>query len=165
MTAPPIPMTYQGAGVFHTLPRFVPLAAEHYGQGEVVNLAPVEERSRKSHDHYFAALTELWATLPEHLADRYANAETFRKAGLIATGHCSTDQTVCASNAEALRLRAALLRHAPESLAVIRGAVVTVYTAHSQSMKAMGREVFQRSKDDVLGWAQAQVGADAARAA
>jgi hypothetical protein len=41
------------------------------------------------------------------------------------------------------------------AIVTVREAVVTVYTAKSQSMRAMGRETFQKSKDDVLAWAEA----------
>lgn len=153
----PIRMTYNGGGLFLADPKMVKACEDQFGVGEVLTMAPVEERSRRSHDHFFARMDEIWQTLHERLKDRYPNADTFRRTALISTGHCDTDTTVCASNAEALRLRAVAKRLAPDSIATVRGAVVTIYTAHSQSVKAMGKETFQRSKDDCLGWAEAQV--------
>lgn len=164
MTPPPIPMVWNGAH-FTPLPKFASLAVDSYGAGEIVSLAPVDKRSGKSHDHFFAAMQEMWATLPESTGDRYPTVEAFRKSALIATGHCDTDTTVCSSNAEALRLRAVVQHVAPESLAVMRNNVVTIYTAHSQSMKAMGAKVFQKSKDDCLNWAAQQLGLDGFNAA
>lgn len=153
----PIPMIYSGDGLFMADRRAVQMCEDRFGVGEALTMAPVEERSKRSHDHFFVTMDELWGTLPEHLSDRYPNADTFRRTALISTGHCDTDTTVCASHAEALRLRAVARRLAPDSIATIRGAVVTIYTAHSQSMKAMGKAIFQKSKDDCLGWAQQQV--------
>lgn len=156
----PVRMTYGGSGVFMADPRMVQACEDRFGHGEVLTMAPVEERSKRSHDHFFAQMDELWQTRPEHLTDAYPTAEAFRKRALIATGHCDTNTTVCASNAEALRMLALANALAPESLAIVRGSVVTVYTAHSQSMKAMGKEAFQKSKDDCLGWAAEQLGID-----
>lgn len=157
MTAPPIQLTHLGDGAFVADRRSIPACVEHFGQGEVLTMAVVEERSRKSHDHFFVQLGELFDTLPEHLAERYPNVEAFRHAALIYTGHCDTRTVVCATKAEAWRMAALARALAPESIAVPKGAVVTVYTAHSQSMRAMGKETFQRSKDDCLGWALNQI--------
>lgn len=165
MTCPPIQMTYSDEGVFLSDRRQRAVCDEHFGQGEVVTMARVEERSRKSHDHYFVTLGELFDTLPEHLNARWPTFDSFRKSGLIETGHCDTDTTVCATKAEAERLTVALKRHLPpECLTVLRGVVVTVYTPLSQSLKAMGKDRFQASKDDVLGWANEQVQQGAAKA-
>lgn len=162
MTAPPIPMMFDGE-TFRPLPRFHNEVAAHYGSGEVVVLAPVEERSKKSHDHFFVTLTEMWETRPEHLTDAYPTFDSFRKRALIAKGYCDVRTYVAASKAEAPRLAAFLGPMAPESVIVVRDAVVTIYTAHSQSRKAMGKETFQKSKDDCLAWAADQLGIDAAR--
>lgn len=160
MTLPPVHMTYSGGGVFLADKRQVAACEEHLGVGEVVTMAPIEERSRRSHDHFFATMEDLWQTRPEHLTDAYPTADSFRKRALIATGHCDTSTTVCASNAEALRMLALAKVLAPESLSTVKGVVVTVYTAHSQSMRAMGKAKFQESKDDCLGWAAVQLGID-----
>lgn len=153
----PIPMTYSGGGIFMADRRAIQMCEDRFGAGEALTMATVEERSKRSHDHFFATMEELWQTLPEHLADVYPTADSFRKRALIATNHCDANTTVCASNAEALRMLALANALAPESLAIVRGAVVIVYTAHSQSMKAMGKATFQKSKDDCLGWAEQQV--------
>lgn len=157
MTAPPIPCVWTGQA-FAPLPRFHNVAAGHYGEGEIVNVVAHEERSLRSHGHYFAALHDLWLSLPESMGDRWVSEEQFRKHGLIATGWRDERTIVCSSKAEALRL-AAFVRPIDEyAIVTVREAVVTVYTAKSQSQKAMGKEAFQKSKDDVLGWASDQVG-------
>ena len=45
-----------------------------------------------------------------------------------------------------------------ERFATVREAVVTVYTAKSQSLRAMGKADFQASKDAVLGIVSEMVG-------
>jgi len=158
MTAPPLPFAYEGQGVFRALPRAVAACAEHYGQGEIVVLAPLEARSLASHNQYFAALNECWLNLPETVALRWASVDHFRKHGLIATGFHDQRSLVCASKAEAARVAAFMRPMDDYAIVTVSQAVVTVYTAKSQSMRAMGRDGFRRSKDEVLGWAAMQAG-------
>jgi hypothetical protein len=58
---------------------------------------------------------------------------------------------VCASRAEAQRVAAFVKPSDDFALVTVTGPCVRVYTAKSQSAKAMGRKVFQESKDAVLG--------------
>lgn len=154
MTAPPIPFVWSGE-VFAPLSNFARVARENYGAGEVVSLIPHEPRSAASHGHYFARLHDIWLSLPEAQTARFLNEEAFRKHGLIATGYRDERSIVCTSKAEAQRV-AAFVRPMDEyAIVTVREAVVTVYTAKSQSMRAMGKADFQKSKDDVLAWAEA----------
>jgi hypothetical protein len=54
------------------------------------------------------------------------------------------------SKAAAIRLGAFVKPMDPYALVAVSGACVKVYTARSQAPKAMGRKVFQESKDAVL---------------
>lgn len=161
MTAPPIPFAYEGQGVFRALPRFVGLCAEHYGQGEVVNLAPQEERSEVSHRHEFVWLKEAWQTLPDHIAADYPSAEHLRKRALIATGWCHVRDYPCPSRKEAVRLAAALNAEVDEyTVVIVAEDVVRVCRAKSQARNKMKAADFQRSKQDILEWVSALLGAD-----
>ena len=108
MTLSPIPMVYAGGDTFRVSPRFIPKVIEHFGEGEVVLMAQVEERTEVSHNHEFAWLRDAWATLPESIADDYPSPEHLRKRALIATGWATMRDYVCASRAEATRLAATL---------------------------------------------------------
>lgn len=156
---PPIPCIWNGQ-TFTPMARFHNVAAAHYGAGEVVTLVPHEERSSASHSHYFAALHEAWLNLPEDVGARWASEAHFRKHGLIATGHRDERTLVCSSKAEAQRVAAFIRPTEDYAVITVREAVVTVYTAKSQSMKAMGKEAFQKSKDDVLAWAAGLIGVE-----
>ena len=121
--------------------------------GEVYTLECVEDRSSASHRHFFALLKEAWETLPESLSAEFPTTEHLRKRALIMTGHRDEKTLVAASKAEALRL-AAFIRPIDEfSVVAIDGCVVKHLTAHSQSVRAMGKALFQKSKDDVLAYA------------
>jgi len=112
--------------------------------------APSDRRSAVSHSHYFAAVNEAWRNLPEDMADDFPTSEHLRKWALVKSGFRDERSIACSSRAEALRI-AAFVRPIDEfAIVVVREAVVTVYTAKSQSLRAMGKAEFQRSKDGVL---------------
>lgn len=159
MSAPPIPTRWDGEA-FVPLPRFQGLADEHFVIGQVYQLVEVQERSQRSHAHYFASVTEAWANLPEHLAGRFRSADALRKEALINTGHCDAEVYVCKFKTEARRLAAALQGRDDFAVVVVDGKVVTRYTAKSQDMKSMGKDTFQKSKDDVLGYLSGLIGVE-----
>lgn len=128
-----------------------PRAADRmYVVGERYHLDHIEERSAASHRAYFAALHDAWQNLPEDLAERFATPEALRKYALIRTGFRDERSIIAASKAEARRI-AAFIKPLDEFAVVsVHEAAVIVWTAKSQSMKAMGKAEFQRSKDAVL---------------
>lgn len=145
----PLPYTWTGEA-FEPLPRFAKRADAEYVVGQVYVMAPVEERSMKSHRQFFAAVNEAWKNLPESYGDRFPTAEHLRKWCLIRCGYRDERTLVAASKAEAVRI-AAFVRPSDEyAVVTVREAVVTIYTAKSQSTKAMGKKVFQESKQAVL---------------
>lgn len=118
--------------------------------GERYRLVVVEERSAKSHAHYFASISEAWSTLPEDQAERFPSPDHLRRWALIRAGFHERREIVCASKAEAQRVAAFVRPMDSYAVVIAREAVVTVLTARSQSVKAMGKADFQRSKQAVL---------------
>lgn len=132
------------------LPRFTKEADARFVIGQVYRLDEIEERSGASHRHFFASVNEVWASLPEAMGDRFPTPTHLRKYALVKGGYRDERSVVCASRAEALRV-AAFIRPIDEfAIVVVSGPTVTVYTAKSQSEKAMGRADFQASKTRVL---------------
>lgn len=126
-----------------------------------------KQRSQASHNHQFARINDLFENLTlEHAAAPYAkSADHFRKHGLIVTGHCDTDTIVCESM-EAAKASAPMVARLARSahgyaIVTVRGPVITCSVPHSQSMKAMGKERFEKSKADVIRWAEDLLGVDA----
>ena len=128
-----------------------------------------KQRSQQSHSHQFAAIHDLWANLPlRHANAPYAaSAEAFRKHGLIATGHCDVETIAFEDHDSAKAAAPAIARLARSKqdskgtryvLVVVRGPLVICSTPHSQSYKAMGKDVFHQSKADVLGWGEEMLG-------
>lgn len=118
------------------------------GEDYLINLE--HERSAASHRHYFACIREAWINMPGELADRYPSPEALRKAALIRAGHHDERSIVCASRAEALRVAAFIKPMDDYALVATSEAVVRVFTAKSQSVRAMGKAAFEKSKADVL---------------
>jgi len=129
-------------------PRAVRYCDENFGEGEVVMMERHEERSDASHRHYFACINEAWQNLPE-ADERFPTPEALRKWALVRCGYCTEASVVCDSPEQA-RTIAAFMGWSEGVIVVVRDNVVKRYVAKSQSMKAMNKEEFQRSKDDVL---------------
>lgn len=145
----PLPFVWDGEAM-RVKPQWQRRADDLFCIGETYTMAPVEDRSAASHRHYFACINEAWQNLPEEMAERYPTAEHLRKAALIRAGYRDERSIVCTSKAEARRLAAFIQPMDDHALVAISEAVVVVYTAKSQSVRAMGKADFQKSKDDVL---------------
>lgn len=145
----PLPFQWNGEAMV-IRPSFQKRADELFVIGESYTMEVVEERSAASHRHYFAAINEAWANLPEHLADQFPTAEHLRKKALIRAGYRDERTFVCASRAEAIRLAAFLRPIDDYAVVSIDGTAVVQLTAKSQSQKVMGKDAFLKSKADVL---------------
>lgn len=163
-----LPCVFDGQAFVPTTPFILRLARERYGEGEIVSLGVEHERSKKTHDHQFAAIEELWQNLPEGLAEMpYAkSAETLRKHALIATGYADCETIDTGSKAAAERVAVSLSRHATRghgyAIVKVSGPVVRCWTPHSQGYREMGKKTFQESKTACLGWIEALVAGVAA---
>lgn len=118
--------------------------------GETYRLDEHHERSAKTHRHFFAAVNEAWANLPEYLCHEFPTPDHLRKYALIKSGYCDKSSMVCASKAEALRLRQFIAPMDDYAVITVRGPVLTRHTAKSQDMRSMGKEQFAASKSAVL---------------
>ena len=130
---------------------------------------PLENRSPESHNHQFAELNELFETLPEAVANEpwAASSTAFRKHALIETGHCDVSSMIFGSKQEASEFKRMMIKHhgyvqATGGPANGGGFAVVMRVPHSQSMAAMGKAAFQKSKQDVLDWAHSVLSGKAA---
>lgn len=147
----PLPYRWTGES-WEPLPGFRRRADAEFIVGEVVRLEVSESRSEKSHNHYFAAISEAWRSIPEDLVDQFPSPEHLRKRALIATGYRDQTSIVASTKAEARRL-ATFVRPIDEfSVVSVNECVVVRMVAKSQSLKAMGAKEFQASKTAVLDW-------------
>lgn len=156
----PLPMRWDGQSFTPINARVARAADQEFVVGDIYRLEAVEERSAKSHRHFFAAVNEAWANLPESLGDQFPSPDHLRRWCLIRAGYAEHRNIVAASKAEAQRIAAFVKPMDSYAVVTVRESVVTVYTAESQSMKAMGKQRFQESKDAVLSLLAAMIGAD-----
>jgi len=149
MTQPPRRFRFMWRdGVFVPENRLAAYCDETFGEGEVVTFERHEERSTASHNHYFACIQTAWDNLP-NAEERFPTPESLRHWALIRSGHCIENSIAC-DTAEQAQIVAGFMGNAEGTIIVVRENVIKKYTAKSQSMKAMNKEEFQRSKVDVL---------------
>jgi hypothetical protein len=152
-------LSYRWTGdSFEILPRHAKLADEAFVIGEVYTLEEVKGRSQVSHNHYFASIHSAWLNLPELIAERFPTETHLRKYALIRTGYHDQRSIVSATKAEAQRIAAFTKPMDEFAVVVVSECTVTVYTAKSQSRKAMGGKVFQESKQAVMDFTSGMIG-------
>ncbi len=157
------PLFYSWDGeCFTPLSRQAKEADKRFVIGEVYALDHVEERSLKSHRQYFASIRDAWLNLPEQMGDTFPTAEHLRKHALIRSGFFDKRSIMAANKAEALRLAAFIRPLDDFAIVTVSNSLVEVYTAKSQSHRAMPKAEFQASKQAVLDWIAGLIGTDAA---
>lgn len=151
MTGGPVDVIYRDGALRPAGPFWAKRIGKEFAEGERYRVAEVHDRSTATHNHYFAWVASAWETLPEHLVERYNSPDALRKYALIRSGWCDSESIVCSSPEEAHKV-AAFCKGASDEFVLIdvRDNVVTRYAAKSQSYRAMGRDDFARSKEDVL---------------
>lgn len=172
MNTGPVKFIWEGDAMKPAAPYYQKLADKYFCIGEAYMMAEHQERSAKSHNHFFASIADAWGNLPDNLLAEYPSVEHLRKKALIRRGYCDERSIVCASKSEAIRI-AAFVRPMDEyGIVIASEAVVKVLTAQSQSRKAMGAKVFQESKtavlefiDELLGLESGQTKQNAGKAA
>jgi hypothetical protein len=145
----PLPFTWNGEAM-EIARGFAPLADKRFVVGQRYVLDVVEERSAKSHAAYFAAVTEAWKTLPEHLTEQFPTADHLRKFCLIKADFHDHRSIVANSKAEAQRIAAFIKPMDSFAVVTVKDCVINVYTARSQKLRAMNRQEFEASKKAVL---------------
>lgn len=155
---PPIMMKWNGEALCPAGAHWIRLANEHYVIGECYRIEPYEDRSSATHNHFFACVAESWRNLPEDLVERFPTPDHLRKWALIKAGFRDERSVVCRSKAEAQRIAVFIQPMNDYAIVTARECVVIVYTAKSQSMRAMGKKEFQISKQAVLGIVSDMIG-------
>lgn len=152
MTAPrPVHMQWLGDSFVPAGKYWQRLADQLFVVGMVYPLEVREDRSMRSHQHYFACINEAFNNLPEHIAARVPSPDHLRKMALIKAGYCDEKTFSCVGPEEAERLAAFIRPMDGYAIVVVRDDTVTVFTAKSQSMRAMNKVEFAESKERVLG--------------
>jgi hypothetical protein len=150
MTERPVIFTWTGDAMVPRDRRFAFQCDRMFTVGEDYCLVQHEERSSKSHAHYFAAIAEAWRNFPEGVAASLPSPEHARKYALVKAGYRDERTHTAATKAEAQRLAAFIKPIDEFAIVTTSGLIVTVWTAKSQSVRAMGKKEFETSKRAVL---------------
>lgn len=151
MVSAPLRLRYEGEGDFRVVSNYwAAKADQEFVVGEVYAMVEHHDRSANSHRHYFAVIADAWRTMPDMMLEQYPTSEHLRKKALVWKGYRDERTIVAASQAEAERVAAFIKPMDDFAVVTVRDAVVRVWTAKSQSVKAMGAKEFQQSKTDVL---------------
>lgn len=126
------------------------MADKHYVIGQRYIMEERLERSSASHRAYFAEINDLWSSLSDDQMEQWPNPDALRKAALIQAGFRDEKSIVLSSKAEAQRVAAFVKPQDEFAVVSLSGATVVVLTAKSQSLRAMGKEDFNLSKEAVL---------------
>lgn len=154
----PIEAIWTGEAFQPTSAYWARRADKQFARGEILRIVHEPERSHSTHAHYFASITEAWRNLPPLMAERFPSPDHLRKWALIKAGYCNTHSMPCSSPTEARRL-AAFIRPMDEfSVVSVEKSMVTMFTAMSQSYKAMDKKTFAESKEKVLDIVAAEIG-------
>lgn len=143
-------MKWEGDGFSPLNSHWAKQCDKQFVVGQVYRVTTVEERSAKSHSHFFACLHEAFINLPTEWAERFCDEDALRKYALIISGFADERSIVCSSQEEAQSMAAFIKPMDRYCIVVVKDATLKVYTAKSQSLRAMGKADFQASKDAVL---------------
>jgi hypothetical protein len=156
------PIVYEWDGfVLRPLPgRNFDAARAHYSLGERTSQVPYDQRSKATHNHYFAIIHAAWQNWPENYETAIANEDALRKHALIRTGHYDESACSFASSEDAAAYITMMTRAVDYAEFSTFEDVVIVRIAKTQKKKLMGAAVFQASKTDVLDFLSAHVGVD-----
>lgn len=147
---PPITFVWEGDCFRPGGPYWARQADKHYVIGVPYDLVPHQERSHKSHAHYFASVNEAWKNLPEDISERFPTADHLRKYALIKGGFCHTQTVVFANRKDAEKAAAIIAPLDEFSIVDVYDTTLTRYAAKSQNHRSMDKAEFQKSKDSVL---------------
>jgi len=150
---------YEGEGEFRAASNYHARRADlTYVVHEVYPLQVEQQRSQATHNHFFAAIANAHANLPDDLLEVYPTPEHLRKKALVRKGYRHEREYVCESKTAAVELVKTIRPLDDYAIIEARENVVRIWTAKSQSKKAMPAGEFQRSKSDVLDYVADLIG-------
>lgn len=145
----PIVAVWNGE-VFVPLPRFMKLCDQYFAVHEEIALVRHHERNMNQHRAYFAALNDAFDNLDHAYDGRFPSADHFREWALCQTEHCDISEEVYSTKKDAMQAARFARKLAPYAVMSVHDNVLVTKHAHSQSVRAMGKEVFEASCRAVL---------------
>ena len=113
-----------------------------------------------SRRRFFAALRDTHANLRDADLQRWPNPEILRKHALVAVGWCDQVTVACGSKSAAPQIANTFRLLNQYCIAVVKGDVVTIYTARSMARRALQKKEFQKVAEAVFAWIRDTTGID-----
>lgn len=145
----PLVWTWTGDGMVPAR-GYAAQATRQFKPGENYTMEVREQRSGPHHRRYFAAINEAFQNLDERCTERLKTPDHLRKWALIETGHYDESIIDCGSHEVALRIAAFERRIDDYAEITVRGNLLCIRHAKSQSLRDMDKDEFRTSSDDVL---------------
>ena len=126
------------------------LCDQQYVVGEIYQMEVIAERNMRYHRAYFAEINQAYANLPEKLNGVFKNPDHLRAWCLIKTGHCKVYKFPVKTKTELMEYVGLIMRLTDYPEIKTFGRVMRAYVPHSQSVRKMSKEDFDKSSRDVL---------------
>jgi hypothetical protein len=131
--------------------RFVEQCKESFIKGENYQLEIRELASAATRAHFFATISDMWLSLPEGMTGPWTKSpEHLRKWALCKAGYADEKIIACDTPKDAKQMALLARSYDEFSLIVVRQSSVHIAMPRSQSVPAMNKEEFQKSKVAVL---------------
>lgn len=111
--------------------------------------------------HYFAVIRECWNNLKEPEASRFTSPEHLRKHCLILAGWCDTTMVSAGSKKAAEDIAEAMRRLDRYALVMVKGSVLMISVARSQTRRAQHKPQFMATKQAVFRILEGMLGVSA----
>jgi len=151
--------TFMSDGRFLPDRRFVEVCKQ-FRPGDRVILEILNQQNAAKRAMFHATLREVYASLPDALAERWISYDHFRAWLTIKCGFATESQEVCETRAEAERWAKRVQGREPYAIVKQDGNVVTVWTAKSTKAQSMDGKEFSALVDAVLGKAADLIGVE-----
>ena len=148
-------------GVMVPLRRFAKAFARDFKDGQFYTLVEEYERSTASHNQFFASVHDAWLNLPENIGEDFLSETHFRKWILIKAGYYNLEQVLFSTNEDARNAAALVRKKDTFAIVTITENIVSVFTAKSQSKRAMKGKEFQACKEKCFAVMSSLLGTDA----
>jgi len=126
--------------------------------GDIFSADPARRR-------YFAIIRESWQNLRPPWSDMFSSSEALRKYCLIKAGWCDTTTVVAGSRKAAQDVAEAMRRLDRYALVEIRGDVLTIHVAKSQTRRHQPKALFVPCAEQVYRILSEMLGTDVEQAA
>ncbi len=152
------PVAIWDGEAFRPEDRFQWQCQQDYVVGEKYQFEALPMRSIASHNHFMAAVDDVWKNLREDESKRFPSPTHLRRWALVETGYCTEKITVYDTAKDARQAAAGIRARDPYVVMQVKGNILYEWEPLSQKILQMDPVTFQKSKTDVLDLLASMIG-------